>query len=79
MGKRVEVAKAEEQIAEAEGWVALEKLRHEHKLIEIDAETKARKELEAIKFDNIMSHHRIKRSDRMKEFATKRDFQQYAT
>ena len=49
--------------SELKGEFELEELRHKHKMEEIEAECKAKKEAETQKFDHMMSMHRIKRAD----------------
>jgi len=65
---------AQKKKTEIKERIELENLRHEHKMKEIEFEAKCKKEIEAIKFDNIMSHHRIKRSD-TNRFAMRKDFE----
>ena len=46
----------------------LEVLRHKNKMEEIEAERKAKLEVENVKFEHIMSAHRIKRADKNRGF-----------
>ena len=46
-----------------EGEFELEKLRHENKMKEIEAEFECRRKAETQKFDHMMQMHRLKRAD----------------
>lgn len=58
------------ELIEAEKKAKLEvaKLMHKNKVKEIELEKEAKKEIEQFKFDNIMSHHRIRRADRQRNY-----------